>query len=62
MDEKKIPENVDLAIIEGGVRTAHDEEKVKEVRDKSKTIIALAAGRNSMEKGGGIGQSRFRKK
>ena len=40
IDVKDIP-NVDLAIVEGGVRTNRDEELIKEVRAKSKTLVAL---------------------
>ena len=41
MDEKKIPENIDIALVEGGVKTSHDEEVVKELREKSKILIAI---------------------
>ena len=40
VDLKDIP-NVDLAIVEGGVRTAEDEEIIREVRAKSRIIVAL---------------------
>jgi F420-non-reducing hydrogenase small subunit len=40
MDLKEIPE-VDLAIVEGGVRTEADEKLIREVRAKSKIIVAL---------------------
>jgi F420-non-reducing hydrogenase small subunit len=40
IDFKEIPE-VDLAIVEGGVRTQADENLIKEVRAKSKIIVAL---------------------
>lgn len=40
IDLKEIP-NVDLAIVEGGIRTQKDEELIKEVRAKSKIIVAL---------------------
>jgi len=40
MDLKEIPE-VDLAIVEGGVRTQADEKLIKEVRAKSKILVAL---------------------
>ena len=43
MDSKTIPGNVDLAIVEGGVRTKHDEEKVLEARDKAKIVVALGS-------------------
>jgi F420-non-reducing hydrogenase small subunit len=40
IDLKEIPE-VDLAIVEGGVRTVSDEELIKEVRAKSRILVAL---------------------
>jgi F420-non-reducing hydrogenase small subunit len=40
VDLKEIPE-VDLAIVEGGVRTVSDEELIKEVRAKSRILVAL---------------------
>jgi len=40
MDLKEIPE-VDMAIVEGGVRTQADEKLIKEVRAKSKILVAL---------------------
>jgi F420-non-reducing hydrogenase small subunit len=40
VDLKEIP-NVDLAIVEGGVRTTEDEELIREVRAKSRTLVAL---------------------
>lgn len=40
IDLKEIP-NVDLAIVEGGIRTQKDEELIREVRAKSKIIVAL---------------------
>jgi F420-non-reducing hydrogenase small subunit len=40
IDLKEIPE-VDLAIVEGGVRTQADENLIREVRAKSKVIVAL---------------------
>jgi F420-non-reducing hydrogenase small subunit len=40
IDLKEIP-NVDLTIVEGGVRTQKDEELLREVRAKSKIIVAL---------------------
>ena len=41
MDAKKIPENVDVGLVEGGLKTSHDEELVKEFRRKVKTLIAV---------------------
>jgi F420-non-reducing hydrogenase small subunit len=40
VDLKEIPE-VDLAIVEGGVRTQADENLLREVRAKSKVLVAL---------------------
>ncbi|MBX5326905.1 F420-nonreducing hydrogenase [Candidatus Bathyarchaeota archaeon A05DMB-4] len=40
VDLKEIP-NVDLAIVEGGVRTVEDERLIREVRAKSKILVAL---------------------
>ena len=40
VDLKEIPE-VDLAIVEGGVRTVSDEGLIKEVRAKSRILVAL---------------------
>lgn len=40
IDLKEIP-NVDLAIVEGGVRTKEDERLIREVRAKSRILVAL---------------------
>lgn len=40
VDLKEVPE-VDLAIVEGGVRTEADEKLIREVRAKCKTLVAL---------------------
>ncbi|MEM3357213.1 MAG: F420-nonreducing hydrogenase, partial [Candidatus Bathyarchaeia archaeon] len=40
IDLKEVPE-VDLAIVEGGVRTQADENLIREVRAKSKILVAL---------------------
>jgi len=40
VDLKEIPE-VDLSIVEGGVRTVSDEELIREVRAKSRILVAL---------------------
>ncbi|MEM2102357.1 MAG: F420-nonreducing hydrogenase [Candidatus Bathyarchaeia archaeon] len=40
VDLKEIP-NVDLAIVEGGVRTVEDERLIREVRAKSRILVAL---------------------
>jgi len=41
MDVKQIPENIDVGIVEGGIKTSHDEEVVKELREKAKILIAV---------------------
>jgi F420-non-reducing hydrogenase small subunit len=43
VDTKHIPEDVDLGIVEGSIRTSHNEEIVKELREKAKTLIALGS-------------------
>jgi F420-non-reducing hydrogenase small subunit len=40
IDLKEVPE-VDLAIVEGGVRTEDDEKLIREVRAKCKTLVAI---------------------
>jgi len=40
MDTREIP-RVDLAIVEGGVRTEEDEELLRELRAKTETLVAL---------------------
>jgi len=40
VDLKEVP-NVDLAIVEGGVRTKEDENLIREVRAKSRILVAL---------------------
>jgi len=40
IDLKEVPE-VDLSIVEGGVRTREDENLIKEVRAKSRLVVAL---------------------
>lgn len=40
VDLKEVP-NVDLAIVEGGIRTKEDERLIKEVRAKSRILVAL---------------------
>ncbi|KAF0185570.1 MAG: coenzyme hydrogenase gamma subunit [Nitrospirae bacterium] len=41
VDAHEFPENVDVAIIEGAISTDEDEHKIKEIRSKSKFLIAL---------------------
>jgi F420-non-reducing hydrogenase small subunit len=43
LDVKEIPNNIDVSIVEGGVRNTHEEEVLKEIREKSKIVIALGA-------------------
>ena len=40
VDTKEIP-RVDVAIVEGGVRTEADEELLREIRAKSTTLVAI---------------------
>lgn len=43
IDAKEIPEGIDVALVEGGIRNTHEEEIVKDIREKSKIVIALGA-------------------
>ncbi|MBD3206495.1 F420-nonreducing hydrogenase [Candidatus Bathyarchaeota archaeon] len=43
IDAKEIPEEIDVAIVEGGIRNTHEEEIIKEIREKSKVLIAIGA-------------------
>jgi len=43
IDEKEIPSECDLALIEGAIRTTHNEALVKEVREKSKCLVAFGS-------------------
>ena len=43
LDAKDIPDNIDVAIVEGGIRNTHEEEIIKEIREKSSVVIALGA-------------------
>ena len=43
LDAKDIPDNIDVAIVEGGIRNTHEEEIIKELRKKSGIVIALGA-------------------
>jgi F420-non-reducing hydrogenase small subunit len=42
MDEKEIPEKIDVAIIEGGVRTEHEVETIKKIRESSGFIASTS--------------------
>ncbi|HMO52086.1 MAG TPA: NADP oxidoreductase [Kiritimatiellia bacterium] len=41
VDFKVFPENVDVTIVEGAVSSTEDEEKIKHIRGRTKTLIAL---------------------
>jgi len=41
LDTKEIPDNIDIAFLEGTVRNGHDEQVCKELRLKSKIIVAF---------------------
>jgi F420-non-reducing hydrogenase small subunit len=43
MDAKKLPDKIDVAIIEGGVRTEHEVEVAKKVRERSGVLITLGS-------------------
>jgi len=38
IDAKEVPDNVDVAIIEGGIRTEHEAEIAREIRKKSMVV------------------------
>jgi F420-non-reducing hydrogenase small subunit len=40
VDAKKIPDDVDIAIVSGSVRNEENKERLEELREKSKTLIA----------------------
>jgi len=41
VDFKVFPENVDVTVVEGAVSSTEDEEKIKHIRSRTKTLIAL---------------------
>ncbi|MEM1588179.1 MAG: F420-nonreducing hydrogenase [Candidatus Bathyarchaeia archaeon] len=43
MDSKILPKELDVTLVEGSVRTTHDEELLKEAREKSKIIVAVGS-------------------
>jgi F420-non-reducing hydrogenase small subunit len=43
VDAKNVPEDIDVVLVEGSVRTIHDEDVLREARAKSKTLIALGS-------------------
>lgn len=40
MDVKEVPDNIDIAIVSGSVRNAENKERLEELREKSKYLIA----------------------
>jgi F420-non-reducing hydrogenase small subunit len=43
MDAKEIPKEIDVAIIEGGVRTVHEVEVTKKIRERAGILITLGS-------------------
>jgi len=43
IDAKNIPDKIDVAIIEGGLRTEHEVETAKKIRSNSNTLITLGS-------------------
>jgi len=43
MDAKEIPSQIDVAILEGGLRTQHEVETVKKIRKNSEIVITLGS-------------------
>lgn len=43
IDKKEIPENVDIVLVEGGVRTTHNIRVLKEARRKARILVALGS-------------------
>jgi NAD-reducing hydrogenase small subunit len=41
VDSKEFPENVDITLVEGAVGTVEDEEKIKMIRQRTKTLVSL---------------------
>ncbi|MEM3045957.1 MAG: F420-nonreducing hydrogenase [Candidatus Bathyarchaeia archaeon] len=42
-DEKTIPNRAEIGLVEGGVRTVHDEELAREVRSRCQTVVAFGS-------------------
>ena len=40
MDVKEIPDNIDIAIVSGSVRNEENKERLEEISEKAKTVIA----------------------
>ena len=47
IDVKNIPDDIDVALVEGGIRNTHEEEVIKDIRAKSKNVIAVGACANN---------------
>ena len=43
IDAKEIPDGIDVAIIEGGIRTKHETKVAQKIREKSGAVIALGS-------------------
>lgn len=43
IDAKDIPDNIDVSIVEGGIRNTHEAETIRDIREKSTYVIALGA-------------------
>ena len=43
IDAKEVPDGVDVAIIEGGIRTEHEAEVAREIRKKSNVLITIGS-------------------
>jgi NAD-reducing hydrogenase small subunit len=41
VDSKQFPEDVDITLVEGAVGTVEDEEKIKMIRQRTKTLVSL---------------------
>jgi len=41
VDIKEFPENVDVTLVEGTVNNAHNEERIRLIRSRTKTLVAL---------------------
>ncbi len=41
VDSKEFPQDVDITLVEGAVGTVEDEEKIKMIRQRTKTLVAL---------------------
>ena len=41
VDTKEFPENVDIVLVEGAVSSEEDLEKIKKIRERTKTLVSL---------------------